>query len=277
MVYRLDLEPVEVPREHYVRRVGHSEDVDRVIAEDVDIYVGGDLTIVYRHQWMPENESRVWIDKLNSIEFNHGARSAGMRSLARTFGYLPRRTMRGDFCHVSQFDQTEPETVDALKRVAGLAADAMLTASPVLAHWQLALLNEQVLSEYRMETDLPFTSGIINCDTSLMFHRDSGNFPGTWSAMLGLKRNIREGTGVLVIPELRTALEIGDGSLTMFDGKKWWHAVSPIRKARRDGKRYTVVFYAIQQLKNCLPWDEEMARAVNIRTLRERRRAGLIE
>jgi hypothetical protein len=274
---RLDVAPVEVPRDHYTRRIGHAVDYDLVVSESTDVYVGDDLVISYIAGWMPEAMTGRLTNQLDRADVCYTSwRSNGMWVQARTFGYLPRRTLRADLCHQSGLDSAEPALVSRLREVASEAAETLTAVNPEVASWQGALIEGHVLADYRMG-ELPFTGGIINRDSSLLYHRDTANFPGSWSAMLGLKRHVRSGSGILVIPELRLALEITDGSLTLFDGKRWWHAVSPIRYSRKTGRRYTVVFYATQQLKNCLPLAEEMKRAVSIRTLRERRRAGLIE
>jgi hypothetical protein len=276
MATRIDIEPVEVPREYYTKRVGHDEDVDRIVTEDADIYVEGELAIVYRHNWMTDKNGDDWIRTLDAHpNWSKGARSQGMRQQSTVFGFLPRRTMRADYCHRSSLDRDYPELASKVEEIASSAAVTLEEENPDRYKAQHAQVQSEILACYQMGP-YPFTSGIINRDSTLMFHRDNANFTNSWSAMLGLKRNIREHTGVLVVPQLRTALEVGHGSLTMFDGKKWWHAVSPIRKTRRDGRRYTLVCYAVAQLRNCLPWEEEMQRALDIRTLREGRRAGLV-
>src|SRR6185369_973882 len=136
---------------------------------------------------------------------------------------------------------------------------------------------QKVLPQYRLH-GTPFTSGIINDNNPLAYHYDSGNFKGVWSAMFGFKRHV-EG-GHLSVPELvdtdnrALGFEIADKSLLLFDGQGLLHGVTPIRKTRAEARRFTVVFYSLQQMWKCEPVESEVQRIRRIRTERERKRAA---
>jgi hypothetical protein len=59
----------------------------------------------------------------------------------------------------------------------------------------------------------------------------------------------------------------------MFDGQSVLHGVTPITKTNPDAVRYSIVYYSLQQIWNCLPLSEEVARIRNLKTKRERARA----
>jgi len=74
-----------------------------------------------------------------------------------------------------------------------------------------------------------------------------------WSNMLGFKRHC-EG-GYLAVPEYDLALEIADNSLSMFDGQNLLHGVTPMRLTSDGAHRFTIVFYSLKGVWQCLPVD----------------------
>ena len=265
MATRIDIVPEEKDRDFYLKRIGHDEDYGRLVAEDADIYVNDELAIVYRQQWMDVSKTLYLRDQFASLEFsNNTKRSGGMNTNARTFGYMPRRPLRQDFCYRCVFDRENPELFKDVYRVGEMAAKEFKAHVPHVYTEQMELLSV-IPSEYKFP-NFPFTGGIINQDSSLMYHQDRANFLQSWSAMLGIKKHIETGSGVLVVPQMNVALDVGDGALTLINGTKWWHGVSPIKFTRPDAGRYTMVFYANRQMVNCLPLDQEIQRAQLKRT-----------
>ena len=78
------------------------------------------------------------------------------------------------------------------------------------------------------------------------------------------------------MPELRVALEVADGSFALFGAQSVWHGVPPVLHTQVDAVRYSVVWYALAMLKNCLPQEEELQRIQLKKTEREWKRAGLV-
>ena len=116
-----------------------------------------------------------------------------------------------------------------------------------------------------------FTSGIINDNNPLLYHFDAGNYKGVYLAMFGFKKGI-EG-GFLSVPEIDLRFKIGNKSLTLFDGQGLIHGVTPIKKTHPDAKRYTIVYYSLQQMWNCKTPGTELEILRERRTSLERRRA----
>jgi hypothetical protein len=104
-----------------------------------------------------------------------------------------------------------------------------------------------------------FTSGIINKNNPLKYHLDTGNFKDVFSIMLGLKKDIKG--GYLHIPELKVNLKISNGSLSMFDGQRFVHGVTPMIGTTEQSYRFTIVFYSLVQMWNCLETSLEVANA----------------
>ena len=122
--------------------------------------------------------------------------------------------------------------------------------------------------EYQIPESM-FTSGIVNKSNQLPYHYDSGNFKGAWSAMLALTKGIDGGH--LVIPEYDLALAVTDGSLSFFDGQAKLHGVTPFTRTRTDAERYTIVWYSLRKLWECLPRREEI-RLANSRVTKNNRK-----
>jgi hypothetical protein len=131
------------------------------------------------------------------------------------------------------------------------------------------LSDEKILEEWKMQGS-PFTSGIINKNNPLKYHYDSGNFTDVYSNMLALKRDVQG--GYLAIPEYDVALEIANHSISLFDGQKLLHGVTPILYSNAQGYRYTIVYYTLKKMWNCEPLTAEIARIKKLKTQREQKR-----
>ena len=134
-----------------------------------------------------------------------------------------------------------------------------------------ALAEEKIPHEYRLH-GTAFTSGIVNENNPLKYHYDAGNFRGVWSGMIVFKSGI-EG-GHLALPEFGLGVELCDRSLFLFDGQGILHGVTPIVRTRPDAKRYSIVYYSLQNMWSCRPLGEELDRIRQKRTEREAKRAA---
>ena len=54
------------------------------------------------------------------------------------------------------------------------------------------------------------------------------------------------------------AFEQGDNALIIFDGQAVLHGVTPINKFHPRGYRASVVLYALEAMKNCYPFEQEL-------------------
>ena len=103
-----------------------------------------------------------------------------------------------------------------------------------------------------------FTSGIVNKNNQLNYHYDSGNFRGVYSNMLVFKGDVSGGH--LVIPEINISLEVADNSITIFDGQDLLHGVSPIKYLHKESYRYSIVYYSLERMWQCMEVGEEIDR-----------------
>lgn len=115
--------------------------------------------------------------------------------------------------------------------------------------------------------DSHWTSGVLNRTSGLAYHTDRNNFPGTWSAMVCVRRGIRGGH--LRLPAYDLVVPCSDGQVVYFPGSTILHGVTPFTRAGDDAYRFTAVYYAVSGMRHCLPATVELLRARAARTDRE--------
>jgi hypothetical protein len=198
-----------------------------------------------------------WNDEKSSK--STGSRQGGMKYAHRVFGTTaPVLNRRRYGCTYSTFNTDYPDIYSSLKHMTLLAWETLEQQLPQQAEEHHRLVSEEINKDWWIN-DVPFTSAIINNTAALPYHRDRLNIKGSLSAMLCLRSKV--GGGHLDLPEYGVTLGIPDGSLTMFDGQKAWHGVTPLVNERPDAYRFTIVWYAKSECKGCGPAKDEAQRA----------------
>lgn len=176
------------------------------------------------------------------------SRLSGIAVSNSTFGYLPPVPLRRRYgCSRCAFDGDYPALLDDLLRLAAVS-DSVLDAHPDPG--SLRSLVDPIPPAWRLN-GTPWTSGVINNNAALPYHRDASNVAGMWSALAVAKRAVSGGW--LHLPTYDTYLMLPHGSIALFDGGRVWHGVTPFALARPDGYRYSVVLYARTGMKVCAP------------------------
>ena len=258
----------EINIKEYRHRRAEEKDFSTLIEEDTCIYIDGKLALVYVAAVAEDLTS--FYDALQNIRYDKSTRTSGLVTTSRIFGYAPRNVLRNAPCRASSLAGDAPEHHAAICRAAAIAAKYYEKYNPDLATLHQQLTDEKVLGNYKLGKTM-FTSGIVNDNNPLLYHFDAGNYKGVYSAMFGFKKGI-EG-GYLAVPEIDCGFKIGNKSLTLFDGQGLLHGVTPIKKTHPDAKRYTVVYYSLQQMWNCKTPGTELEMLRERRTTYERKRA----
>ena len=206
-------------------------------------------------------------EALGTVRFSVTSRSVGLKSKSRTFGYLPRIEFRQDYCHVCALHYENVRAHGLLCEFSANMDEQFRGRFPVQRAKQYATVTSQVLPNWRLG-DTSWTTGIVNYDTPLHYHKDAGNYDGAWSCMLTLKHETDGGH--LAIPEIGYYVPLDDKSVLMFPGGTLWHGVTPIKK-RKGGHRYTVVYYCLKKLRLCKTPEEELEGIKQRATERERK------
>lgn len=268
----LKLEKRELDIDNYKRRSASESDYEMLVdASTVVRDVGeGKVSIVYLE--LEEDHSPV-VQALKRISYNKDSRTRGMMTRSRVFGFMPRNTIRRDYCTATSLLHEDPDAHQLVMRYADKVARQYEQFNPELyAEHQRQV--ERVLPDYKIGKSV-FTSGIINKNNPLPYHHDAGNFKNAWSNMLVFKH--RTTGGYLSVPEYGLGFELKDNSLLMFDGQSILHGVTPIQKFGKQAYRYSIVFYSLQQMWQCLTPEEEMKRYRKVRSEREYKRLAPVE
>lgn len=242
-------------------------DYSQIIDEPALLYVDGELAGIYA-EVPPEALSGVRA-AVERIEYSETYRTGGLKTRSRVVGFQPRVTVRRDYCGVAALAKESP------KEHALICQGATLSSAYFKEHLPAPYVEHEriVLEKTKPCWVLPkaaYTSAIVNWNNQLNYHCDSGNYPGTWNAMLTFKRDL-EG-GHLAIPELDIALAVRDSTLSIFNAQALLHGVTPFRKTSPRGYRYTIVYYALQGMGLCGSPAEELARIRQVKTAREVKR-----
>lgn len=265
----LDLQPKNLDLKQYKLRTALEKDYDTLITESTVIRVNGEIKVIYKRLDEEGFDPKEITAALKRIKYAETTRTGGLKTRSRIFGFAPRVTLRKDFCSATSLIEDFPKEhtliCDYAKRISKFYEEI----SPEVYN-EHKELSKKVLKDWTIE-DTPFTSGIINKDNPLKYHYDYGNFVDVYSCMLGFKHNVAG--GYLSLPDFGVALEIANNSLTIFDGQNILHGVTPIKKLSEDAFRYTVVYYSLKAMWQCLPITDELQRIRNVKTKREFKRA----
>jgi hypothetical protein len=266
----LSIQKKKIDFKNYVQRRASETDCKTLIKDEFKLIdqQTGKIVCLYV---LPQEDDR--LDELFrtclEVKYTKNFRTNGLATTSRIFGYNPRNAIRKDFCSVSSLaneDQTQHEKILA---GGAIAAKYYALHNKELYDNHLVTTQKKVVSDFQYP-DLPFTSGIINDNNPLSYHFDSGNYNEVWSAMIVLKKDIKG--GYLSMPEYDIMCEVKDKSIFFFDGQNILHGVTPITKLKADSRRFSIVYYSLKNMWNCLPLREEIARARNRRQLVETNR-----
>lgn len=256
----------ELNLEDYKMRGAAESDYSQLIEESCLIYEGDTLMIAYLELETPCDNI---IAALHQVDYEKNVRTNGLPTTSAILGYSPRNTIRKDFCASTRLATNQPDVHQVIVDYAELVSQEYQRVNPSLYEAHHSTTMQNVVGDYRVK-ETPFTSGIINKNNPLKYHFDTGNFKDVWSGMLVFKGDI-EG-GFLSVPEYDMGFKLRNNSLLMFDGQGLLHGVTPIKKLKPKAFRYSIVYYSLRQMWNCLPVDDELLRIRNLKTEREKKR-----
>jgi hypothetical protein len=263
------VEPLEIPAVALRNRVASM--TGRFVRPDT-VLVDKEGVPLLVHATFPGSVTRLRT-AVELIPMSSGMRAQGQRSHSRSFGWMPRNPVYQQFgCRKAYVHETHPASGAALEVFTADVSDVYRRLVP-----DVAGLHQQMVAEVKPEYLLPgglFTAGIINHTWAVRYHLDRKNFQGSWSAMVVVRRGTLGGH--LDIPQLGVTLECGDASLTLFDGQRFWHGVSPISRDGRDPYRRSIVWYSRSDMCHCLDLPEERAQALQRETESATRKAEIV-
>jgi 2-oxoglutarate-Fe(II)-dependent dioxygenase family protein len=265
---KLEAQRIEIDLADYKMRSAQESDYHTLATESTLIYEGDTLMIAYVEL---DLDCTQIVETLQRIHYEKDFRTDGLPTTSRIFGFMPRNVLRKDFCSATKLAKDAPADHAVITDYAAKVADYYRDLNPALYEKHLEATDQHVVGDYRVK-DSPFTSGIINKNNPLKYHFDTGNFRDVWSCMLVFKRDISG--GYLSVPQYGLGFQLKHNSLFMFDGQSLLHGVTPIKKDSPRAFRYSIVYYSLREMWNCLPITDEVLRIQQIRTRREEQRLG---
>ena len=271
MIRTIEIKRKELNFKDFVRRSAKESDYGTLITEPTLVTENGNPRILYIN--LDDEFTKYLRQSCKNIKYEENTRTTGLKTRSRIFGYNPRNTIRKDYCSSTSMARESPTEHGIICGFGEHLAKLYEQYFPEIYNKHRDLVNDNNLNEWKIE-NTPFTSGIVNKDNQLKYHFDSGNITNVLSNMIVFKRNCKG--GFLSCPEFNIGLECADNTAVLFDGQNILHGVTPIDK-KPKGYRYSVVYYSLRQMWNCLPVTEEIARARQVRKVREHKRAnGLV-
>lgn len=204
-------------------------------------------------------------------------RLSGIAVTNSTFGYAQPVPLRRRWaCTRCRIHTDFPECAAAIDRFVHTAERKFRQMAPDVYRETAEAVLALVPEAWRIK-GTPWTSGVINNTAALPYHKDSGNIPGSWSAMIACRSGI--GGGLLHLADYDAYLAVPHGSISIFDGQSVLHGVTPFHVTSHDAWRYTLVAYAKSGMKTCAPnpADEPLRaqlRATQAEEARVRKKSG---
>lgn len=251
----------------YIKRSAQETDYSELITESCIGVENGEVKFVYQElDW----DTHEIVIALKRIKYQETERSNGLITRSRIFGFRPRLTQRADFCSSASLAKDFPQEHAIVCNLALKIEELYKVTAPDKHAFHKATTDEKIRNTFKVAGSI-FTSGIINKNNPLRYHFDTGNFQKVFSCMPVFKSGVRGGH--LALPEYGLAIELKNNSIFMFDGQNIMHGVTPIKYESPLSYRFSVVYYSLKNIWQCLEIDDELARIRNRKMLRERNRA----
>lgn len=263
----IKLKRIELNPRDFIKRSAKEEDTSILITEPTTLIdeESGEIKVIYD---LLSLDTTAVVEALKQIRYIKGKRSRGLFSTSRVIGYTPRNEIRQDYCSSTSLAKEDPHKHAVITQLALKLEEYYKKYNKEGYEKHLQLSEKEIKKEWRIGHKSVFSSGIINKNNPLKYHFDTGNFPDVYSMMVVFKGGV-EG-GYLSLPEYDVKFELPDNSIFMFDGQGILHGVTPIKYTSPIGYRFSVVYYTLKRMWQCLEIDEELARIRQIKTGRER-------
>lgn len=249
----LQVSKKEIDKKKLIRREALNQDAHTVVDSPTIIKDWDNVIAIL--DMLPSDNKKL-VKALKRIKFPTTKRTWWLLSTSRIFGYKPRNPIRNNFCSKTSLVKDYPEENEIVISYAKQLNDLYKKYLPDwYKHHEEQL--DWVLDEWKMSESV-FTSWIINKNNPLKYHHDTGNFDNVFSNMITIKQNIE--WGHLVIPEYDIIVKLPSNSVFMFDGQKILHWVSPIKKLNKSAYRFTIVFYSLKKMWDCIEPEGELKR-----------------
>lgn len=208
---------------------------------------------------------------LNTKPVRSGRTNIGIPQLSTVYGFMPRIAIREDYCRLTKKSKEEEKNFKLSLELNKAVAQFYKKVDKQVYNTAMEDVRAQVLPDYRL-TDTPWTNCNVNLNQVIKYHTDSGNIKGDYSNVIIVKEGV-EG-GYLACPELGYTLAQQDGYMVFFDGQSILHGVTPCTFKGKDSYRCSIVFYTLENLRLCYPYEDELKRVQHVKTMQASQRVA---
>ena len=198
-------------------------------------------------------------EMLDNTNIPISKRHSGMNQRALVTNDVAPTRNKNDYASSSTFSRDFPDSQLLVNKYARMLNEEYRNVLPDYHKSHVEKTSEggkyAILPDWKI-AGTPFTSGIINKDTSLGCHLDSKNVKDGLSAMIVLSSGVRGGN--LILPEYDLEFKLKDNSILIFNGGKIMHGVTPMQFEHEDSHRYSLVFYTSGGFCRCGTPKEEL-------------------
>jgi len=241
---------VSVPESALMRTV-IAEDFYGITEEGYPLYVGSfngdteELTqMLVQHPFPKESRRR-----------------GGMKDRSMVTNNVAANKAANDFCASAAFAREFPYSQELVTEAIQSMSSWYEALYPKIYKEHFNVISASGSHPIRKEwiiAETPFTSGIINKDVSLVYHKDGNNLDVAPSVMLVLKNGMRGGN--LVLPEYDLEIKLRDKTMVIFNGGEMIHGVTPMYPESQSAYRFSLVAYTTASMTKCGSPQEELMR-----------------
>lgn len=231
------------------------EVVGELIDEPAVVYEDGKPML--GHFFVPDSLLRDIRRVVKGTKPQKSSRTNGLPTQSTVYGVMPRNNLRTDYCRFTSATRKEGEFFQIMNHYCEVLCEVYERHFPEAYRSAIEEVHGAVVPDWR-HNRTPFQTININVNHAIKYHRDTGNFRKAMSTVLIVKDEIAGGE--LTVPEYDMTLAQRDGAFTVFDGQSLVHGVLPIRRLSPRGYRASIVFYSMNALKNCYPYQAEIDR-----------------
>ena len=162
------------------------------------------------------------------------------------FGAVPSNEIFRKYgASLAEFEARDPVFASALRGIIAMGWRQTRREAPDLA---AAMSSYEWAHKDWLIEHTPYTSGVINDNVQMSYHRDRRNVKWSGSTMVVCRRHVTGGH--LHLPELDLLVKCTHGTVLSFYGEMYWHGVTPMEGSTRDrAGRYSIVAYSKSRIQ----------------------------
>lgn len=238
--------------------------VGRYISEPTEVYCPNGNLIAAYHKAPKDIYLLAKKVSLNTKPTKSTRTRHGVPQMSTVYGVIPRNPIREDYCRFTRKTKDEFKNAELAYQLSELVSNYYREKFPFRFFSALEQVRATVLPDYRV-VDTPWVNVNVNLNQTIKYHVDKGNIAGDFSNVLIVKDGVTGGH--LACPELGLTFAQDDGYMIFFEGNKVLHGVTPCTFESEKSFRCSIVFYTLDKVRHCYPYQDEIQRLTYVKTM----------